>query len=94
MNDIADIVQPMVPQRVSHGIPTIDTFNENAGIWSHATSDIRRTLNTTHGSASEHVVGQVTLVGTAVGDYRGVNYRPDFEIAHKNSKPSTRGQKY
>ena len=42
--EVADeTIQPMEPQPVSHRIPTIDTFNENYGIWIPATSAIRRT---------------------------------------------------
>ena len=81
-----ETVQPMGPKLVSHGLPTIDTFKENSGIWNPATSSIRRTPNNTHGSASEHVVGQGTAVGAAVVDYREENYKTDFDIAHENSK--------
>ena len=75
----------MGPQLVSHGLPTIDTLNENAGVCVPATSVIRRTPNTTHRSAHWHVVGQITEVGLAVGDYREENYKTYFGIAHKNS---------
>ena len=58
---------------------------KNSGIWSPATSVIRRNPNTTHGSAYEHVAGQGTAVGAVVGDYIGGNYKTYFVIAHKNS---------
>ena len=53
---------------MSHGIPIIDTMDENDGVWSAATR-IRRAPNITHGSVSEHAVGKVTAVGDAVGYY-------------------------
>ena len=68
----------MGPQLVRHGIPIIDTLNENSRIWSPATSAIRRTPNNTPGRASDHVVGQVTAVGAVLGDYRGKNNKTDF----------------
>ena len=85
-NVAAKIVQPMVSQLVSHGLPTIDTLNENAAIWIPYTSSIRRNLNTTHGSASGNAVWKGTVVGSGTGDYREGNYKTDYEIAHKNSK--------
>ena len=50
MNIVAETIQPMVPQTISHGLLNIDIFNENDGIWSPATSSTRKTTNTTHGS--------------------------------------------
>ena len=80
--DVADeTVQPMGPQLVIHGPLTIGTFNEGAGIWRPTTSAIRRTPNTTNGSAAGRVVGQGTVIVEAVG-----NYTTDFEIAGENSK--------
>ena len=55
-------------------------------MWIPATSAIRRTPNTTHGSAPGHVVGQVTEVGGEVVNCREENYQNYFEIARKNSK--------
>ena len=75
---VADTVQPMVPQLVSHGIPTIYTRNENSGIWIPSTSDIRRNPDTTHWSAIGHVVGQVTVFVESVGDYIEENYKKYF----------------
>ena len=86
MDAVENTVQPIGPQLVSHGIPTIDTLNENAWIWSPATSAIRRTQDTNYGSAYSNVVGQGTALGEAVGDYREENYKTGFEIWHKNSK--------
>ena len=86
MDAVAETVQPMVPQLVTRGIPTIDTLNENTGIWIPATSAIIRTLNTTHGSAPVCVVGKRTVVGEAVVNYREGNYKRYFKIARKNSK--------
>ena len=65
-----DTVKPMGSQLVRHGLPTIDILNENAKIWSPTTSAVRRTPDTTPGSASGHVLGQVKVVVEAVGDYR------------------------
>ena len=59
----------MAPQFVSHGLPVIDTWNKNYGIWS-PTIRIRRTPNITHQSAYENAVVQVTAVGYTVADYR------------------------
>ena len=53
---------------MNHGLPTIDTLDENAGVRSAATR-IRRAPNITRGSVSEHAVGKVTAVGDAVGYY-------------------------
>ena len=78
MNVAADIVQPMGPKLVSHGLPNIYAFNENAGVCSLTTSAIRRMQNTTHGSVFEHLVVQGKVVGESVGDYREENYRTDF----------------
>ena len=62
--DVTDeTVQPMGPQLVRHGLPNIDTLNENSGIWIPATSDIGRTPITTHGSTSGNIEGQGTVVG-------------------------------
>ena len=83
MNVVAEIVQPMRPELVSHGIQTIDTLNENDGILIPATSIIRRTPNTTHGKASEHGLGQVTLVGESVGDYKEENYKLILKLRTK-----------
>ena len=70
MNVATDTVQPTVTKLVRHGIPTIDTLNENVGTWISTTSVIKRTPNTTHGSTSENVVGKGSAVGSAVIDYR------------------------
>ena len=43
-------------------------------------------MNTTHGSASKHVVGQWIAVGLVVGYYRRENYKTDCEFVHKDSK--------
>ena len=83
MGVAADTVQPMVPQLIIYDLPTIDTLNENSGIWIPANSDIRRTPNTTHGSAYGHVVGQGKAVGEEVVNYREKNYKTDFSIAHQ-----------
>ena len=85
MNIASDSVQPMGPQFVTRGLPTIDILDENAGIWIPATI-IRRTPNITHGSASEHAVGEWTVVVDAVEDYIEESYKTDFEIWDKNSK--------
>ena len=66
MNVATESVQPMGPQFVRHGIPTINTLDENDEIW-RPTNRIRRTTNITCDSASEHYVGQGTAVGDAVG---------------------------
>ena len=76
----------MGPQLVGHGLPNIDTLNEHSGIWATTTSSIRRTPNNTYGSASENVVGKGTSVGAEVVEYRGENYKTDFEIAYGNYK--------
>ena len=68
MDVASDTFQPMVPQLISHGISTIYTLNENSGVCIPATSPIRRTPNTTHGSSSKYVVGKGTAAGAAVGD--------------------------
>ena len=68
----------MGPQLVSHGIPTIDTLNENSGIWSPATSSIRKTPNPTHESAYDYIVSKGIVVVSSVGDYGGDNYKTDF----------------
>ena len=78
MDVTAETVQPMVPQLVSHGIPIIDTLNENSGIWSPDTSAIIRTPNTTHGSTSENVAGQGTAAVAAVGYYGEENNKTYF----------------
>ena len=83
---MAETVQPMVQQLISHGISTIDTLNENDGIWIPATSAIRRTPDITHWSAIGHVVGQGTVFVESVGDYIEENYKNYFEIARGNSK--------
>ena len=62
MYAVAETIQTMGPQLVSHGLPTIDTLNEKSGIWIPTTSAIRRITNTTHGRASEHVLRKGTLV--------------------------------
>ena len=77
MNVTTESVQSMGPQFVSHELPTIDTLDENTGIWI-PTTRIRRTPNITHGSASENYVGQVTAVGDEVTDYKKENYKTDF----------------
>ena len=66
MNVVAETFQPMEPELVRNGIPTIDTVNKNADIWRPATSDTRKTPNTTNESASKNVVYQVTAFGSAV----------------------------
>ena len=86
MNVTEETVQTMRPQLISHGLPAIDTLNENSGICSPATSNIRRTYNTTHERASENSLGQVTSFGAEVVYYREENYKTYFEISHKNSK--------
>ena len=63
MHFVEETVQPMAQQLLSHGLPTIDTSDENYGIWIPGTR-IRGTPNITHWSASEHDVVQ----GKAVGD--------------------------
>ena len=63
MDVVSETVQPMVPQLVIHGLPTINTLNKNNGIFIPAISAIGRTMNTTHGSATGNDVGQGTLVG-------------------------------
>ena len=75
----------MVPQFVSHGIPTVDTLDINCGIWIPATR-IRIMFGITHHGVCEHVVRQVAEVGDAVTDYRKVNYKTDYEIWNENSK--------
>ena len=40
MDVAAETFQPMEPQLISHGLPIIDKFNENYGIWIPATSAI------------------------------------------------------
>ena len=67
MNVAAKTNQPMELYIFSHGIPNIDTLNEKSGTWSAAASSIRMTQNITHESASDHAVGQVTVIGAAVG---------------------------
>ena len=57
MDIAADTVQTMGPQLVKHGLPTIDTLNENSGIWGPTNSATIIMRNTNHGSASEHVLG-------------------------------------
>ena len=84
MNFSAETIQPMGPQLVSHGILTIDTLNGSYGIWIPDTSDIIRTINTCHGSASGNVVGQRTVIGEAMGCYRKENYKKYFEIARQD----------
>ena len=42
MEVAADTLKPMVPQLVSHGLPTIDTLNSNSGICIHATITIKK----------------------------------------------------
>ena len=79
--------QPMGPQLIIHGIPTIDTLNEKSGICSPATSAIVSMPNNTHGGVFVNVVGQGTVLEEAVG-----NYKTDFEIVPKipNFKSSTK----
>ena len=67
MNFTADTGQPVAPQFLNHGIPTIVTLDEKCSIWIHYTIIIR-TPNITNRSASEHAVGQGTAVGDAVED--------------------------
>ena len=69
MNIVTESFQPMGPQFMSHGLPTIDTLDENYRIWIPATT-IRRTPDIIHGRVSEHAVGQVIVIGDAVGGYR------------------------
>ena len=83
MNITTDSVQHMGPQLVIHGLPTIDTLDENAGIWIPATRIIR-TPNITHERASEYDVGQVTSVVDSVGDFREVHYKTDFRSGFQN----------
>ena len=77
----ADNIQPMGPQLISHGLPNIGTINKNARIWIPPTIATRMKPNTTHESASVHAVGQGTLVGEAMG-----NYKIDYEIVRKKYK--------
>ena len=86
MEVAAETVQPIWPQIVIYGLPTIDTLNENSGIYSPTTSAIRRTPNNTHESVSGHFLCQGRVVVEAMGKHREENYKTDFEIAHKNSK--------
>ena len=79
MNVATESVQSMGPQFLIHGLPNIDTLDENSGIWS-STARIRRTPNITHGSASNRAVGQGTEVGDTVGDYREESFKTDFEV--------------
>ena len=81
MEVAADTLKTMVPQLVSHGLPTIDTLNSNSGICIHATITIKRTLNNTHGSACGRAVGQGTLVGEAKE-----KYKTDFKNVRKDQK--------
>ena len=59
----AETIQPMGTELFSHGIPTIDTFNEKYRICVLDKFYIRSTPNTTNGSACGHIVGQGTVVG-------------------------------
>ena len=70
MDVTADNFQPVTPKLVSHDLPTIGILNENYGIWIPYISAIRRTTNNTHRSASVHVIGQGTVFGEALVDYR------------------------
>ena len=65
MNFAEETGQTVAPQFLIHGIPTIDTLDENCGIRS-PTTIIRRMLNITYLSMSEHAVGQETAVRDAV----------------------------
>ena len=82
---MTEFVQYMGPKFVSHGIPTIDTLDENSIILIPDTRIIS-TPNITHRSVSEHAVGKVTAIGDAVGYYREENYKAGFEIWNENSK--------
>ena len=86
MEITAETFQPMGPQLISHGIPTIDTLYENSGIWSPTTSSVIRTPNTNHGSEPGYVLGQGTVVVSELGNYREKNYKNGFEIAHEKFK--------
>ena len=77
MNFAEETGHPVVKQLVSHGIPTIDTLDENYGIWI-PTNRIKKILNITHRSASEDVVGKGTTLGDVFSDYRKENYKTDF----------------
>ena len=85
MNVATEPVQSTGPQFVSHGIPTIETLDENAGIWIPATRIIR-IPNITHVSPSRHDLGKGDEVGYSVEECIKENYKTDFEIWNKNSK--------
>ena len=68
MDVAAETVQPIQPQIVSHGLPTIDASNENSRIWSPTTSEIRGTPNNTHESASGNVLFQERVVVESMGN--------------------------
>ena len=82
MNFMVETSQPIAPNFVSHGIPTVDTSDKNCRIWSPDIR-IRGTPNITDWSASENSVGQGTAVGDAVADYRKENYKTDYKIRKK-----------
>ena len=85
MNVATDSIQPMGPQFVSHKLPSIDTLDENNGIWIPA-NRIIRTTNITHGSTSDHNSGQGTVIGDSVRGYIEENYKTYFEIWKKKYK--------
>ena len=84
MRFAADTVRPMEPLFVIHGIPNIESLDDNCRIWILSTK-IWMTPNITYWSASDHAVQKVTAAGDSVADYRKENYKNDFEIWNKSS---------
>ena len=68
------------------GLPAVNTFNESCVLGTPGTR-IRRSMDGSHWTATDHVFGEATAVGMSEAkSYHDYNYKTYFEIWRGNQE--------
>ena len=85
MNIASDPVNIPVPQFVDFGISRIDALDKSSSLC-NPTTRVRRPINVSHGSATDHIFVRCTAVREKLSANSDHSYKTDFENLRKNQE--------